>query len=100
MATAQDDLEIEKKNWHWRNTMRPVRFFNLDARAALPFFILLVYARPVTLVLTIIITTIFYILERRGLTFPSALRALRVWLVGDRRAAWFTYAHRRMRDFG
>lgn len=100
MATAQDDLEVEKKNWHWRNSMRPVRFFNLDARAALPFFVLLVYFRPVTLVLTIIITIIFRILEARGLTFPAALRSLRVWLTGYYRPGWFTYAHRRMRDSG
>ena len=68
MATAQDDLEAEKKNWHWRNSMRPVRFFNLDARCALPFFILLVYARPVTFALTLLIVLFFWLLERRGLT--------------------------------
>ncbi|MCB9990147.1 MAG: type IV secretion protein IcmT [Rhodospirillales bacterium] len=100
MATAQDDLEIEKKNWHWRNTMRPVRFFGLDARAALPFFILLVYARPVTIVLTLLIVIFFYILERFGLTYPAALRSMRSWMVGDRRNALFTYAYRRMRDYG
>lgn len=100
MATAQDDLEIEKKNWHWRNTMRPVRFFALDARAALPFFVLLVYARPITFAITATVVVFFWLLERRGLTFPSALRSIRVWLVGDRRPGWFAYIHRRMRDFG
>lgn len=100
MVTAQDDLEVEKQNWHWRNTMRPVRFFNLDARAALPFFLLLVYARWSTLVLTIIVVMIFRFLEAKGLTFPSALRALRVWIVGNTRYALYNYAHRRMRDFG
>lgn len=100
MATAQDDLEIEKRNWHWRNTMRPARFFSLDARAALPFFVLLVYARPVTLALTLLIVAFFWLLERRGLTFPAALRAIRVWIIGDRRPGWYSYAHRRMRDFG
>ncbi len=100
MATAQDDLEVEKKNWHWRNTMRPVRFFNLDARASLMFFVLLVYCRPVTIILTIIVVAIFRILEHRGLTFPAALRSLRSWLVGDRRPGWYTYAHRRLKDFG
>lgn len=100
MATAQDDLEVEKANWHWRNSMRPVRFFNLDARAALPFFLLLVYARWVTLFLTIIFVLFFRTLESRGLTFPSALRSMRVWFIGDRRSSWYSYAHRRMRDFG
>ena len=100
MATAQDDLEIEKKNWHWRNSMRPVRFFNLDARAGLPFFVLLVYARPITIAMTIFIIAFFHLLERRGLTFPAALRSIRVWLVGDKRPGWYSYAHRRMRDWG
>lgn len=100
MASAVDDTEVEKANWHWRNSMRPARFFGLDARAALPFFVLLVYARPVTLALTLLIVLFFYILEQRGLTFPAALRAMRVWLVGDKRAAWYSYAHRRSRDFG
>jgi intracellular multiplication protein IcmT len=100
MARAIEDTEIERANWHWRNSMRPVRFFNLDARAALPFFVLLVYFRPITLFLTIVITTAFYFLERRGLTFPSALRALRVWLIGYNRPGWLGLRHRRMRDFG
>lgn len=95
-----DDTREEKAHWHWRNTMRPVRFFNLDARAALPFCLLLVYARPHTLVLTIIITTIFYILERKGLTFPAAMRALRVFTIGINRPAWVTMRHRRMIDYG
>lgn len=95
-----DDTREEKVHWHWRNTMRPVRFFNLDARAALPFCLLLVYARPHTLVLTIIVTMVFYILERKGLTFPSAMRALRVFMIGVNRPAWVTMRHRRMVDFG
>ena len=100
MATAQDDVAVEKQNWHWRNTMRTVRFFNLDARAALPFLVLLVYARPITLALTLIITMIFHFLEKRGLSVPSALRALRTWMLGPSRPAWYTYARRRMRDYG
>lgn len=100
MASAADDTEVEKANWHWRNSMRPVRFFNLDARAALPFFILLVYIRPITIFLTIIITMIFMFLERRGLTFPAALRAFRVWLIGQDRPAYLTYHHKRNIDYG
>lgn len=100
MASAADDTAVEKANWHWRNTMRPARFFNLDARAALPFLVLLVYARWITLIVTCLLTLFFYILEQRGLTVPAALRSIRVWFVGDFRPAWYTYAHRRMRDFG
>ena len=95
-----DDTEIEKQLWHWRNTMRPVRFFNLDARAALPFCLLLIYARPITLYLTICTTVIFYYFERKGLTTPCAMRAFRVWLTGKSRPAWFSIRHRKMRDYG
>jgi intracellular multiplication protein IcmT len=98
--SAIDDTIEEKLNWHWRNTMRPVRFFNLDARAVLPFCILLFYARLSTLILTIIITIAFYILERRGLTFPSAMRALRLWFTGPERSAWSLMKRRSLKDFG
>ena len=37
----------EQVNWHWRNSMRPVRFFNFDVKAAIPLFFLLFYARQV-----------------------------------------------------
>lgn len=100
MATAADDTAIEKQNWHWRNTMRPVRFFNMDARAGIAYFILLVYARPITLLFVIITTITFKIMEKRGLTFPAALRAFRVWLFGDERPAWLMMRRRTMKDFG
>lgn len=100
MAQNAEENQLEKTNWHWRNTMRTVRFFNLDARAGLPFFALLIYARPVTLFITLLVTGIFYYVERKGLTFPSALRALRVWLIGQKRPAWFSLRHRQMKDFG
>ena len=100
MASAADDTNIEKANWHWRNTMRPVRFFNLDARAAMPFGILLVYARLDSLIFTLVITAFFYMLERMGLTFPCALRAIRVWIIGKTRPGWSSIRRRRVCDFG
>lgn len=99
MASADDTAE-EKIHWHWRNTMRPVRFFNLDARAALPFCLLLVYFRPITLFLTFVVTMVFWFLEKRGLTFPAAIRALRSWLVGYNRMGWLSFRRRRMIDHG
>lgn len=95
-----EDTEEERMNWHWRNSMRPARFFNLDARAAFPFLILLVHMRSYTFVLTIIITLIFMYLERRGLTFDASLRAFRLWLTGNKRPAWLSRSHRRMVDHG
>jgi intracellular multiplication protein IcmT len=97
---AADDTMVEKANWHWRNSMRPVRFFNLDARAAIPFLILLVYFRPVSLLATILITAAFKFLESRGLTFSASLRALRVWFIGSSRPGWTSYRRRRSVDFG
>ena len=89
----------EMQNWHWRNSMRPVRFFTVDARGAIPFIFLLVYARLSTLFIAILSTVIFMILERRGLTVPGALRRLRSWVVGPFRPAWTSYRTRRMIDY-
>lgn len=89
----------EMQNWHWRNSMRPIRFFAFDARAAIPYVFLLLYARLVTLVICVIVTAIFAILERMGLTVPSALRKFRSWLVGPRRPAWISIRRRRMIDY-
>jgi intracellular multiplication protein IcmT len=97
---TQEEIQQEKRNWHWRNSMRPARFFGLDARAAIPFFILLFYFRPITLFFTFLITAVFSFLERRGLTFPSALRAFRSWLLGQSRKGWYWMRKRKMLDFG
>lgn len=99
MGSAEDTQE-EKVNWHWRNSMRPVRFFGMDARAAIPFFILLVYFRPISLFMTFVSTALFVGLEKRGLTFPSALRAFRSWLNGQKRPAWISLRRRKFVDFG
>ncbi len=96
----REDTEDERMNWHWRNSMRPVRFFNLDARAAIPFLVMLFYLRIVTVVLTVAITITFILLERRGLTFDASLRAFRGWIIGQKRYAWLPSRRRRMVDFG
>lgn len=97
---SREDTEEEKANWHWRNSMRPVRFFALDARASIPFFITLFHFRPVTVALTVIFTTVFVLLERRGLSFDASLRAFRAWFLGQRRPGWISLRRKRMVDFG
>jgi intracellular multiplication protein IcmT len=88
MSTAdQIEQTQEQLNWHWRNTMRPALFFNLDARAVLPFCALIFYARLVTLFLAISITAIFWLVSKLGLTLPAALRKFRSLLVGMNRPA-------------
>ena len=94
-AADQITQAQEQLNWHWRNTMRPIRFFNLDARAVLPFCALIFYARLITLFLAIVITVVFWIVEKMGLTLPAALRKLRALAVGVRRPALRLDRHRR-----
>ena len=95
-----EDTADERANWHWRNSMRPVRFFSLDARAAIPFFITLFHFRIWTLAITIILTVFFVLLERRGLTFDASLRSMRSWLLGQKRPGWISYNKKKMIDYG
>lgn len=100
MVSEQLDNLQEKVNWHWRNTMRTVRFLAFDARAALPLPLLLVYARLSTLLLTIATLMLFRFLERKGLTFPAALRNARSWMTGKDRPGWIGVQHRKFIDHG
>ena len=93
------DLQ-EQLNWHWRNSMRPIRFFGLDARAAFPFIFLLPYARTVTLVFALLVVAFFVFLEKRGLSFPAAMRASRTLIFGEFRPALMSFRHRKLKDFG
>lgn len=90
----------EQLNWHWRNSMRPIRFFNLDARSAFPFTFLLPYMRVSTLVIAVLVVMFFVILEKKGLTFPAAMRATRTLIFGEFRPALMTFRHRKLKDFG
>lgn len=96
----REDTEEEKANWHWRNSMRPVRFFAFDARCAIPWFILLFHARMGTFILAIVLTGVFWYMEQRGLTFPASLRAFRSWFLGQRRYGWLPMRRKRMTDYG
>ena len=85
---------------HWRNTQKPARFFALDARAFTAIFLFLVHARLWTFLFAIFVMIVFWILERRGLTFESALRAMRAWFLGRRRPATVGTRRRYWVDFG
>jgi intracellular multiplication protein IcmT len=90
----------EPKNWHWRNTMKPVRFFVFDARAVIFLVLALIHARLWTLELMVVVLGIFWILERKGLSYAAALRAMRVWFLGAYRPAWIYTRRRKMLDTG
>lgn len=93
---AQQEGEVGA--WHWRNSMKVVRFFNFDARAGFFVVLVLVHARLWTFILLGVVMAVFYLLERKGLTFPAALRALRVWLIGSYRPAWIWTRRRKLVD--
>lgn len=83
---------------HWRDTFKPARFFFLDARAGIPIVVTLLHVRVWTVVLTVVIVSIFVFLERRGLSVPSAFRAFRAWIIGDARPALAAHKIRGMID--
>jgi intracellular multiplication protein IcmT len=85
---------------HWRNTQKPARFFMFDARAFFAILLCLVHARLWTFMLALFVILAFAALERRGLTFDAALRALRSWITGAKRPANHRRARRRWTDFG
>ena len=85
---------------HWRNTARPVRFFNVDARAGVFVLLCLMHLRLWTIGLAVCAMVAFMILERFGLTLPLAFRRLRVWFLGPRRPALLKMHHRKFIDYG
>ncbi len=98
---GQEILEVKDQiDWKWRNSMRPVRFFAFDARASLAFFFLLLYARWITLFFVAASTFLFWILEKNGLTFSSAMRRFRLFISGDERPALMTFRKHPFKDYG
>ena len=90
----------EEYTWHWRNTMKPVRFFKFDARAGLVLMLVLVHFRIWTLIFALIVNVVFFLLERKGLTFSAALRAGRSWFTGSYRPAFLWTRRRKLLDTG
>lgn len=87
-------------DWHWRNSMKPIRFFALDARVALFALLFILHMRIWTLVLFLIVCVLFWLLERKGLTFDAAVRSFRTWILGRERPGYLWIRRRRMRDYG
>jgi len=85
---------------HWRNTQKVARFFSLDARAFFFLFIFMIHIRLWTLITVIVAMLVFWIMERRGLTFEASLRTFRVWILGPRRPATLFTQRRNWVDFG
>lgn len=84
---------------NWRNTMKPVRFAMLDARAGFVLLLTLLHLRPWTLVTAMITTFIFHIAEKNGLTFYAALRTVRRLFVGPMRPRIIWTQNTKMVDY-
>lgn len=85
---------------HWRNSQKPARFFAVDARAFGAIFLFLVHARLWTLIVAVVVMIIFWIVERSGLTFEAAIRAVRSWILGRYRPGVGKIYKRHWIDFG
>ena len=92
---------ITSEEFHWRNSMRPLRFFAFDAKVCIFLIALLFYPRYITLGAFVAAMVLFSALEQRGLLFDPALRAFRTWLYGARRPGWMWFRKKRkMIDYG
>ena len=93
------DYETEM-DYHWRNTMKPVRFFMVDARAGIFLILFIFHMRAWTFGLFVLMMIFFWMLEKRGLVFGAALRSFRTWFLGKRRPAWLYTRKRKFHDYG
>lgn len=69
----------------WRDTQAPVKILGVDARVVFPILFALLPIKLWKLGLAALCVLALVIAERRGLTVPSALRAVRSWLAGRHR---------------
>ena len=90
----------EMEGWHWRNTMKTVRFFKFDYRAGFTLMLVLMHFRYWTLTFAVVVNVAFWLLERKGLSLPAALRAGRLWILGSYRPAVNWTVRRRLKDTG
>ncbi len=98
MAKEKNEEEYVNVGWHWRNSQKTPRFWRFDARAGGFILLVLFMPRRWTFMLFIIVQALFWILERKGLTFSSAIRAFRVWIVGPKRPALIWSSRRKLSE--
>ncbi len=84
MVKELENLEA-KVNWHWRDSMRTIRFLSFDGRVAFLIPVWLIYLRWSTIIISFMVFYIFRFLENKGPSFPAAIRAFRAWIVGRER---------------
>lgn len=99
MVKELENLEA-KINWHWRDSMRTIRFLGFDARVAVLVPVWLLYLRWSTIIMSFLVFYAFKFLENKGLTFPAALRAFRSWLIGRTRPSINGITQHKFIDYG
>lgn len=98
--TEHDDGNRFKKRIHWRDTMREPRLVIFDARVVFFFLILAVHLRVWTAILLVSAMLVFWLVERAGYRFPSAMRAIRSTFAGTHRPAFYQHNYREAVDYG
>ncbi|MGN7437367.1 MAG: IcmT/TraK family protein [Alcanivorax sp.] len=99
MVKELENIEA-KMNWHWRDSMRVIRFMGWDARVAFLIPVWLLYLRWSTIILSFMVFYVFKFMENKGLNFPSAIRALRSWLIGRTRPGTTGVGLHKFIDYG
>jgi intracellular multiplication protein IcmT len=90
----------DSNDWHWRNSMRPTRFFAFDSRAVLGVVLVIIHIRLWTIVLACIGILVFWFAERAGYSFDSACRRLRTLIIGPKRPSTAFRSKTRLVDYG
>jgi len=100
MAKTEETEVVLIQTWHWRNSQKTPRFWHFDARVGLVILLVVLFSRKWTLAVFFLVNITFWLLERKCLSFSAAVRALRVWLIGPTRPAYFWTEPRKMGDLG
>lgn len=98
MAKKEEAEVVLIQTWHWRNSQKTPRFWRFDARVGLVILLVILFPRKWTLAVFFLVNVTFWLLERKGLSFSAAVRAMRVWLIGPKRPAYFWTDRRKMGD--
>lgn len=96
--SVEDGVENQYVGWHWRNSQKIPRFWRFDARAGAMILVCLLLPRRWTFLLFILVQVLFWILERKGLSFRAAIRTFRVWIIGPKRPAIIWVSKRKLLD--
>jgi intracellular multiplication protein IcmT len=84
---------------HYRDTYRPARFLFLDVRVGIIIFASALHVRYWTIGIDILVILVALYVERIGLGFTGALRAVRAYFSGSYRPALRIQKIRRKVDF-